>query len=63
MPLHTVISVLAVENENYDTDAKINIMITVAVIELITITIKDNKRIPFNHLKLSKISNNHNNNK
>ena len=60
MPLHTVISVLAVENKNYHTDAKINIMITVVVIELIAITIKDNKRTPFNHLKLSKISNNNN---
>ena len=46
MPLPTVISVLTVENKNYNTDAKINIMIKVAVIEL-TITIKDNKRTPF----------------
>ena len=60
MPLYTVISVLAVENKNYNADAKINIMITVAVIELIAITIKYNKRTPFNHLKLSKISKNNN---
>lgn len=62
MPLHTVISELTVENKNYNTDAKINIIITVAVIELITITIKDNKRTLFIHLKLRKVINNNNNN-
>ena len=40
MPLQTVILVLTVENKNYNTDDKTNIMTTVAVIELITITIK-----------------------
>ena len=60
MPLHTVISVLTVEKKkNYNTDAKINIMINVAVTEL-TITIKGNKRTPFIQLKLRKISNNNN---
>ena len=61
MPLHTVISELTVENKNYNTDVKINIIITVAVIELITITIKDNKRTLFIHLKLRKVSNNNSN--
>ena len=63
MPLHTVISVLTVENKNYNTDAKTNIITKVAVIELITIKIKDKKRTLFIHLKLSKISNNNSNNK
>ena len=62
MPLHTVISELTVENKNYDADAKINIIITIAVIELTTKTIKDNKRTLFIHLKLHKVSNNNNNN-
>ena len=60
MPLHTVISWLTVESKNYNTDAKINIITTIAVIELITISIKDNKGTPFIHLKLSKISKNNN---
>ena len=63
MPLHTVISELTVENKNYNTDAKINIIITIAVIELITKTIKDNKRTLLIHLKLHKVSNNNNNSK
>ena len=62
MPLHTVISELTVENKNYNTDVKINIIITLAVIELITKTINDNKRTLFIHLKLHQISNNNNNN-
>ena len=51
MPLHTVTSVLTAENKNYNTDAKINIITTEAVIELITIKIKDNKRTLFIPLK------------
>lgn len=42
-PLQTVISVVAVENKNYNTNDKININSTVALIELITITVKENK--------------------
>ena len=41
--LQTVISVVAVENKNYHTDDKININSTVALVELITITVKENK--------------------
>ena len=46
-----------------NTDAKVNIMTTVTVFELITIIIKDNKRTPFIPLKSCKISNNNINKK
>ena len=40
MPLYTMILVLTVENKDDNIDNETNIMTTVAVIELITITIK-----------------------
>ena len=40
VPSHTMILVLRVENKNYNIDDKTNIITTVAIIELITITIK-----------------------
>ena len=56
MPLNTVTSVSTVETKN--TDAKVDIMTTVTVFQLITIIIKDNKITPFIPLKSCKISNN-----
>ena len=40
MRLHTMILVLRVKNKNYNIDDKTNIMTTVAVTKLTTITIK-----------------------